>query len=92
MDKTTIDVRTIVPQDRHPLIFRTFDDLGSGESFLLVNDRDPKPLFYQFEVERGGQFSWNYLEQGPEVWRIRIGRTKEGSSEEKGGGCCGCCG
>ncbi len=73
--KTTLDVRTIIPRERHPLIFNTFDSLKPGEAFMLVNDHDPKPLLYQFKAERAGQFSWDYLEQGPEVWRVRIGRT-----------------
>jgi uncharacterized protein (DUF2249 family) len=39
-----------------------------------VNDHDPKPLYYQFQAEIGPKFEWQYLEQGPEVWRVRIGR------------------
>ena len=70
----TIDVRTIVPRERHPLIFRTFEALKPGENFELVNDHDPKPLYYQFQAEIGPQFDWQYLEQGPEVWRVRIAR------------------
>lgn len=35
---------------------------------------NPKPLYDQFAAERSGQFSWDYLEEGPEVWRVRIGR------------------
>lgn len=74
--KTTIDVRQIPPPQRHPLIFQTFEALSAGEQFQLVNDHDPKPLFYQFKAEREGQFSWEYLEQGPTVWRVNIGRVK----------------
>lgn len=70
-----IDVRQIIPRDRHPLIFQTFDALAVGEGFELVNDHDPKPLYYQFFHERPGQFSWEYLEQGPSVWRVNIRRT-----------------
>ncbi len=72
---TTIDVRQIPPPQRHPLIFQTFEGLRTGQAFLLVNDHDPKPLYYTFKAERDGQFEWNYIEQGPEVWRVRIGRV-----------------
>ena len=72
---TTIDVRRIPPPQRHPLIFQTFEGLHTGQSFLLVNDHDPKPLYYTFKAERDGQFDWEYVEQGPEVWRVRIGRV-----------------
>jgi uncharacterized protein (DUF2249 family) len=69
-----LDVRQEIPARRHELIFATYDALTPGESFVLVNDHDPKPLYYQFAAERAGQFSWDYLEQGPDVWRVRIGR------------------
>ncbi|MBZ0095480.1 MAG: DUF2249 domain-containing protein [Sulfuricella sp.] len=71
----TIDVRAIAPRDRHPLIFGTFSSLVQDEALLLVNDHDPKPLYYQFQAEHGGEFSWEYLEEGPDVWRVRIGRV-----------------
>jgi len=70
-----LDVRTEVPARRHELIFDTYEGLGAGEGFTLINDHDPKPLYYQFAAEHEGEFSWDYLEQGPEVWRVRIGRT-----------------
>ena len=70
-----LDVRDVAPRVRHPLIFSTFDGLQSGESFILINDHDPKPLFYQFRAERDGQFRWEYLATGPEDWQVRITRT-----------------
>ena len=72
---TQLDVRTIQPRDRHPMIFNKFDQLQPGESFELVNDHAPKPLYYQFLHERSDQFEWTYLEEGPETWRVRITRT-----------------
>ncbi len=71
---TELDVRREEPARRHQLIFDTYGALGAGESFELVNDHDPKPLYYQFEAEHAGEFEWLPLEQGPEVWRIRISR------------------
>jgi uncharacterized protein (DUF2249 family) len=72
---TVIDVREIPPRERHPLIFGTFAGLKDGEGFLLVNDHDPKPLYYHFNAEYPDGFDWTYEEQGPEVWRVRIARV-----------------
>jgi uncharacterized protein (DUF2249 family) len=69
-----LDVTTIAPKDRHPLIFKTFDELQKGGEFVLNNDHDPKPLYYSFLHERDGQFDWEYLEQGPMVWRVKISK------------------
>ena len=70
-----LDVRSEPPARRHELILSTYQGLHPGAGFELVNDHDPKPLYYQFDAEYTGQFTWDYLEQGPEVWRVRIGRT-----------------
>lgn len=69
-----LDVRDEPPARRHTLIFDTYEALAAGEAFVLVNDHDPKPLRYQFEAEHTGQFEWEYLEEGPTIWRVRIGR------------------
>lgn len=70
----TLDVRQIPPPQKHPVIFQTFESLTPGKNFILVNDHDPKPLYYQFVHELEGQFTWEYLEQGPEICRVQIGR------------------
>jgi len=72
--KNEIDVRSLVPMQRHQKIFELVAELTPGASFVLVNDHDPKPLYYQLEAENPGQFSWAYVEQGPEVWRVEIGK------------------
>lgn len=69
-----LDVRAEAPMHRHQLIFDNYHRLSPGEGFVLVNDHDPKPLYYQLEAEQPGKFTWAYLEEGPDVWRVRIGR------------------
>lgn len=88
----TVDARVLPIPQKHPTIFRTFEDLPVGEAMLLVNDHDPKPLYYQFAAERTGQFEWRYLENGPEVWQVEIRRTAAPSIAEKPAEALGCCG
>lgn len=71
----TLDVRQLPPAKRHSLIFQTFEALKPSAAFVLVNDHDPKPLYYQFKFEQEGRFTWDDLEQGPEVWRVQIGKV-----------------
>lgn len=82
-EDTILDVRTEPPIRRHTLIFDTFNALEVGTAFVLVNDHDPKPLYYQFAAELAGTFSWDYLEQGPTVWRVRIGKTAPAEEAER---------
>jgi uncharacterized protein (DUF2249 family) len=69
-----LDVRTLPPAQRHESIFAAYHALAPGSGFLLINDHDPKPLRYQFEAEHAGEFTWDYLEEGPQDWKVRIGR------------------
>ena len=76
-----LDVRPLAPAQRHEKIFATYGALAPGSSFVLVNDHDPKPLRYQFEAEHAGEFTWDTLEAGPAVWRVRISRPADPAPE-----------
>jgi iron-sulfur cluster repair protein YtfE (RIC family) len=56
--EASLDVRTMAPARRHAVIFATYEALGAGQAFVLVNDHDPKPLYYRFQAERSGKFTW----------------------------------
>ena len=56
-------MRNSFPAQRHAKIFQLVDALAPGASFVLVNDHDPKPLYYQLEAEHPKQFSWTYIEK-----------------------------
>lgn len=68
----TVNATEYPPQLKHKVIFETFDDLEPDQAMLLINDHDPKPLYYQFSATRGEEFSWEYIEQGPEWFRVKI--------------------
>jgi len=91
MALSIIDAREISPWQRHTTIMESFDNLAQGEAFLLIADHDPIPLFRQFESSRANQFGWNYVEKGPEAWKIEISRTTS-AKPQTDGNCCGHCG
>lgn len=76
-----LDVTLIEPRLKHPTIFQHFDALGEDESFIISNDHDPKPLYYQLLGERGKTFAWEYLKEGPALWQIKI--TKNVKAEHQ---------
>jgi uncharacterized protein (DUF2249 family) len=69
-----LDVRSLDLAQRHEKICERIDELAFGASFVLIKDHDPKPLYDQLETEYPNQFYWDYLENGPVVWRVEIGR------------------
>jgi uncharacterized protein (DUF2249 family)/quercetin dioxygenase-like cupin family protein len=74
MSADELDVRALRGSDQHPPVFARFDALRTGESFVLVDSHDPRPLLEEFETGRAGSYGWDYLDQGPDSWRIRITR------------------
>ena len=84
-----VDTRPMPSKDRRTLVLWTFDQLGVGMTMELINDHDPVTLRSQFELEKPNLFSWEYLESGPEVWRVAVTRLKGKHGE---GHCCGACG
>ena len=70
-----IDLCLLARSDRHPLVFDAFDRLAVGESFVIFNDHDPQPLRMQMEQMREGELEWNYIERGPDTFRVRLTRV-----------------
>ncbi|WP_448205836.1 DUF2249 domain-containing protein [Azospirillum sp. sgz302134] len=75
-----IDVQSIPPYLRHQVIIEAVQGLAPGDAFTLVNDHDPRPLHHQLRALFADSFAWEYLEQGPEVWRVRISRPEQAAS------------
>jgi uncharacterized protein (DUF2249 family) len=87
-----MDVRPIPCSIKHGLILKTWFDLAVGDYFILLNDHDPIPLRYQFQAEFGEAFRWEYLERGPEDFRVKITKVQElpqGAEAAVAGGCSG---
>jgi len=81
-DVDILDVTLIEPSQKHATIFLRFDALKEGEQFTIHNDHDPKPLYYQLLGQRGNIFSWDYLEKGPDWWKVTIAKRPNNAGEE----------
>ena len=87
----SLDLRPLPRPQRHLLVFQTYEALAPGQAFELVNDHDPLGLLHQFNALVPGQFTWDYRAQGPDAWRVVIGRVEGGGSAPRGhDGGCGC--
>ena len=81
-EENILNVTLLEPKLKHPTIFARYDELKEGESLTIHNDHDPKPLYYQLLGERGNVFTWEYLEEGPQWWKVRISKRISGENEE----------
>ncbi|MFB6247900.1 MAG: DUF2249 domain-containing protein [Salinibacter sp.] len=71
-----LDVRPLPPPRKAATVLATFDRLDAGESFVLVDDRDPDAVCACLAAERPDQGRWTYLRDGPYVWHVRIERHR----------------
>lgn len=80
----TLDVRDMIPRERHPAIFARLDALKPGEGLRLINDHNPAPLRSQLITERPNLFTWEPEMLGPESWVVRIHRVRLGEETASG--------
>jgi uncharacterized protein (DUF2249 family)/iron-sulfur cluster repair protein YtfE (RIC family) len=69
-----LDARVVPHAIRHATIFGALDSVQPGGGLVLVAPHDPLPMLAQLEARAPGAFSLEYLERGPEAWRIQFVR------------------
>jgi len=63
-----LDMRAVPLLQRQARIMSAWRDLPTGAELRLINDREPKPLYYLFQATQRGRFEWRYEKEGPEEW------------------------
>ena len=67
-----VDVRKIEPRFRHQIVDNLVANLAPEAALQLIADHPPEPLRHRLEMRYGDRLRWIYLEEGPEVWRVRL--------------------
>lgn len=70
-----VDLRPMIPPERHATVFAALDALDPGATFVLINDHAPIPLLRRIDENWPGQFQSEFLIDGPEVWQVAITRN-----------------
>lgn len=71
-----LDVRTVPHAIRHATVFGALEAAGRAGGMILVAPHDPLPLLAQIDQRFEGTFTPEYLERGPEAWRIALVRSR----------------
>lgn len=69
-----LDVRPLPADRKLSTVLSVFDDLEAGDSFVLVDNRDPTTLRLRIEEKQPGTVRWIALEEGPPVWYVQVQR------------------
>ncbi|WP_435615747.1 DUF2249 domain-containing protein [Streptomyces coelicoflavus] len=72
VNEPELDVRDVPHAIRHATVFGALDAVPAGTAMVLVAHHDPLPLLAQIEQRKPGVFAVEYLERGPEAWRLRL--------------------
>lgn len=70
-----LDVQTIPHAIRHASIFGAIESLAPRGGMIISATHDPVPLLQQLEAKHGDAYTVEYLDRGPERWRILIRRA-----------------
>lgn len=69
-----LDARVVPHAIRHATVFGALDAVQPGGGLVLLAPHDPLPLLRQIEDRAPGVFTVDYLERGPEVWKLAFCR------------------
>lgn len=69
-----LDARAVPHAIRHATVFGALDAVRPGHGLVLVAPHDPLPLLAQIQQRHPNIFDVDYLERGPEAWRLAIVR------------------
>ena len=72
-----LDARTVPHAIRHATIFGALDGVSPGQGLVLVAPHDPLPLLAQLEQRSPGAFDVDYLDRGPDAWRLQFRRKTD---------------
>lgn len=70
-----LDARQIPHAVRHAAIHGVVDALAPGAAVVLVAPHDPLPLLAQIEQRHGAGIVVEYVESGPEAWKLKLERV-----------------
>ena len=69
-----VDLRPMIPPERHATVFAAIEALAPGARFVLINDHAPIPLLKRIEQTWPGDFDIVFLQDGPDAWQVAITR------------------
>ena len=68
----SLDLTAVEPLLWHTAILARYDALKPGRQLIINTDIEARPLYHLLTLERGKNFAWDPLENGPESWITRV--------------------
>jgi len=74
MSLTQVNTSGYDLKEKTEIVLKNFDQLPVGEKMILINDTDPSHIFNELEQKRYGKFQWEYIEKGPDLWKVSLAK------------------
>jgi len=72
-----VDIRQYERPNKYLTINKTFNTLEVGQKMKLINDHDFSKMFdMKLGADFPNQFTWNFTQEGPEVWIAEVTKLK----------------
>ncbi len=65
-------VKSLPKPLRHGAVIGAFESLAPGATMIVVEPHDPTPLLDQIRDRFPGGVDMEYVERGPQEWRVRL--------------------
>jgi uncharacterized protein (DUF2249 family) len=69
-----VDVRNLPHGQRHAQVLAAVDTLPADGAVVVVAPHAPRPLLAEIDARYPGQIEVQWLQEGPQVWQIRLHR------------------
>ena len=69
-----LDVRDLPHDQRHARVLAALDALPADAALVLIAPHAPLPLLAEIDSRYAGQVAGQWLQNGPDVWQIRLHR------------------
>lgn len=73
-DAVRLDVRRVPKSAWKRAVCDSFARLSPGGVVEIVADGDPIEIWHALDSLLAGRFTWEYAEEGPAAWRVRVGK------------------
>ena len=86
---TVLNTDSFTPNSQQALVLSLFESLKEGGEFLVHSSSSLAELCRKLDKLEQSNLHWQFTEESPSLWMIRVTKKEDAASSD---GCCGACG
>lgn len=69
-----LDLREVPPAEQNLRVLQAMESIRPGTIFLVLDNKEPKEIRKQLDHYFEGRFRWKLLQEGPDLWVVKIAK------------------